>query len=655
MIYARSRFVGLLVVAVLCLLGHHALAMNPVAPATIGYSDLPKVNSQTGLCAKRPTNGTAIYAAMTNQNAANKLRPVEILEHAATRLGYGLSPLGPLVPGKSNDCTSVFIAEELVRQVGLLGANEDNPAVLTVRRGLLPLTRFLRNDINQAIARFKTQDPTGESYNSLWWHAWQQVAGLMTYREMVGTQRQLQDGTIVDHQIALEEVLAEFWFNHFNVAASKPTQYVYGRDSYPEAIRFALGGTFASLLRAATRQPALIVYLDNQENIYDSATNSASNQNFARELLELHTFGVGPSEAPGDGRPYGQAEVEELAKILAGWHAQHHSVLLPQGASGFVYHPSLAANVPVRFLGTEYAPTGEARALAVLGMLADHAQTKTAICTKLSRIFYAPELVTGARDACIAAWGTGGDLKEIMLALLRRPEFWGRANYRKLYRTPIELVVSAMRGMAANLVDVAYAVNAEGRTEAPFTPANLTPSSYMTAINDLQASAAALFINGSNRRIENLMGAQRLNIAPPTGYANDGSRFLSTSYIDTASRTAMELAGLFEQLNAGSRRDLTSWQYTEPLIRSDIEARGSDFAMEKYLNERLAMGDVLPLTRSTNPAVSPFVLQPSHRTILSTVASTPATWAFWEAHPANKVMAKAWAGVALGNAPQLRK
>ena len=655
MMYARLRFVSLLVIAVLCPLTQDALAMNPVAPATIRYSDLVNVNPQTNLCVKRPTNGTAIYAAMTNQSAANKLRPVEVLEHAATRLGYGLSPFGPLVPAKSNDCTSVFIAEEIVRQVGLLGANEDNPAVLTVRRGLLPLTRFLRNDINQAVARFKTEDPSGESYNSLWWQAWQQVAGLMTYREMVGTQRQMEDGSIVDHQIALEEVLAEFWFNHFNVAASKPTQYIYGRDSYPEAIRFALGGTFGSLLRAATRQPALIVYLDNQENIYDPVTDSASNQNFARELLELHTFGSGPSESPGDGRPYGQREVENLAKILAGWHAQHHSVLLPQGASGFVYHPSLAANVPVTFLGTEYAPTGEARALAVLAMLADHAQTKTAICTKLSRIFYAPELVTGARDACIAVWGAGGDLKAITLALLQRPEFWGRANYRKLYRTPIEVVVSAMRAMGANLVDVAYAVNAEGRTETPFTPANLTPSSYMTAINDLQVSAAALFINGSNRRIENLMGAQRLNIAPPTGYALDGSRFFSTSYIDTASRTALELAGLFEQLNAASRRDFTSWQYTEPLIRSDISARGSAFAMEKYVNERLAMGDVLPLTRSTNAALSPFVLQPSHGAILSTVAATPNSWAFWEAHPENKVMGKAWAGVALGNAPQLKK
>jgi hypothetical protein len=210
MMYAGSRFLRLLVVAVLCLVGHHARAMNPVAPATIGYSDLPNVNPQTGLCAKRPTSGTAIYGAMTSQSAPNRLRPVEILEHAATRLGYGLSPFGPLVPARSNDCTSVFIAEELVRQVGLLGANEDNPAVLTVRRGLLPLTRFLRNDINQAVARFKTQDPSGESYSSLWWQAWQQVAGLMTYREMVGTQRQLQDGTIVDHQIALEELLAEF-------------------------------------------------------------------------------------------------------------------------------------------------------------------------------------------------------------------------------------------------------------------------------------------------------------------------------------------------------------------------------------------------------------------------------------------------------------
>jgi len=651
----RSLPSNALVVLVLCSLGSGALAMNPVAPATIGYSDLTSLNPQTNLCMRRPVHGAAIYAAMTNQSAANKLRNVELLQHAASRLGFGLSPFGPLVPGNSNDCTTVFIAEEIVRQIGLLGANEDHPHVLTARRGLLPLTRFLRNDINQAVARFKTLDPSGESYGSLWWEAWLQVAGLMTYREMVGSQGLRGNGTIVDHQIALEEVLAELWFNHFNVAASKSHQYMYGRDSYPEALRFGLGGTFGSLLRVAMRQPAMLVYLDNQNNLYDPATGSAANQNLARELLELHTFGVGPRESPGDGRPYGQSDVVELAKILTGWHAHHHSVLLPQGASGFVYHGALDADVPVRFLGTDYPPTGEARALAVLSALADHAQTKTAICTKLSRAFYAPELLAGARDACVAAWGTGGDLKAIMLALLQRPEFWGRSNYRKLYRTPIEIVVSAMRQMGANIVDVAYAVSAEGRAETVFTPSALTPSSYMTAIRDLQASRAAFFIHGSNRRIENLMGIQRMNIAPPTGYALDGSRFFSTGYIDTVSRTAMELAGLFEQLHTSSRQDFTSWQYTRPPIVSDINASGSDFAVQKYVNERLAMGDILPLARNATPAVSPFVLQPSHRRIISEVAAASASWAYWEATPSNKVLEKTWAGVALGNVEQLKK
>ena len=652
------RLITLGVLGVLGALGalsHDALAMYPVPPASISYADLTSIDARTKLCTRRPVQGAAIYAAMTGQTAANKLRDVELLQHAATRLGYGLSPFGPLVPGRSNDCTTVFIAEEIARQISVLGANSDHPLVMQARRGLLPLTRFLRNDINQAVARFKPLDPGGESYGTLWWESWMQVAGLMTYREMVGTQNQLGNGTIVDHQIAVEEVMAEFWFNHFNVAASKPVQYFYGRDSYPEALRFALGGTFASLLRVAMRQPGMIVYLDNQNNIYDPVRDVASNQNLARELLELHTFGVGPRESADDPRPYGQSDVVALAKILTGWHAQHHSVLLLNGASGFVYHDTLDADVPVRFLGTDYPPTGEARPSAVLNDLANHAQTRTAICTKLSRIFYAPELVAGARDACIAAWGTVGDLKAILLALMQRPEFWGRGNYRKLYRTPIEIVVSAMRQMGANIVDVAFAVTDEGRTEAPFEPSALTPSSFMTAIRDLQNSRAALFIMGSNRRIENLMGTQRSNVAPPTGYPLDGARFFSTAYIDTVSRTAMELAGLFEQLNTSSRRDLTSWQYTRPPIVADIDARGSDFAVQKYANETLAMGDVLALTRSANAAVSPFVFQPSHQRIVSEVAAAPSAWAYWEATPSNKVLEKAWAGVALGNVEQLKK
>ena len=143
----------------------------------------------------------------------------------------------------------------------------------------------------------------------------------MTFREMVGTQRVL-DGKLYDHQIALEEVMAEFWFNHFNVAAAKPTQYIYGSNSYPEALRFALGGTFAHLLQTALQQPAMIVYLDNQNNLYDPVIGSAGNQNLARELLELHTFGVGPRESDADTGP--TARVNRRSREDLGRLARHH-------------------------------------------------------------------------------------------------------------------------------------------------------------------------------------------------------------------------------------------------------------------------------------------------------------------------------------------
>lgn len=631
---------------------NRALAMNPVQPPAISYVDLTWLNAGTKLCEKRPVKGVAIYEAMTR--SASRLSDVELLEHAATRLGYGLSPLGPLVPNKANDCTTVFIAEEIARQISVLGVNEDNALLLETRRGLLPLTVFRRNAINQTIVDFKAQDPSGASYGSLWWEAWLQVAGLMTFREMVGTQRVL-DGKLYDHQIALEEVMAEFWFNHFNVAAAKPTQYVYGSNSYPEALRFALGGTFTGLLQTALQQPAMVVYLDNQNNLYDPVTGSAGNQNLARELLELHTFGVGPRESDADTGPYGQGDIEDLAKILAGWHAYHHGQDVPDNEFGFVYHDQLDADLPVTFLGVAYPPTGESRVEAVLAALAAHAQTRSAICTKLSRIFYADGLVGSASDACSAAWGAGGDLKPMLLALLSRPQFWGRSNYRNVYRTPIEVVVSAIRQMGANIVDAAYATNAERRTQAPFDPATMTPDSYLAAIRDLQASRAAAFISGTNRRIENLMGTQRMNVAPPTGYSLDGSRYFSTGYIDTVSRTALELAGLFEQLNPASRRDFVSVQYTQPLVRDDIAASGYAFAMQKYVGERLGMGDVLPIYRPVTLSRSPYVFQASHQTILSTVAANQTYWAYWEATPSNKVLEKAWAGAALGNAQQLRK
>lgn len=627
-------------------------AMNPVQPPAISYVDLTWIAS--GRCVKRPVRGVAIYDAMTR--GPSRMSDVELLQHAATRLGYGLSSLGPLVPNKANDCTTVFIAEEIARQISVLGVNEDNPLLMETRRGLLPLTMFRRNAINQAIVDFKAQDPSGASYGSLWWEAWLQVAGLMTFREMVGTQRVL-DGKLYDHQIALEEVMAEFWFNHFNVAAGKPTQYIYGSNSYPEALRFALGGTFASLLKTAMQQPAMVVYLDNQNNLYDPTTGSAGNQNLARELLELHTFGVGPRDpgASASTGPYGQQDIEELAKILAGWHAYHHGHDVPDSEFGFVYHDQLDADLPVTFLGVPYPATGKARVEAVLAALAAHAQTRSAVCTKLSRLFYAPSLVGSASDACQAVWGTGGDLKAMLLTLLSREQFWARSNYRNVYRTPIEIVVSAMRQMGANIVDAAYATHAEGRTASPFDPATMTPSSYLAAIEALKASRTAAFISGPNRRIENLLGTQRMNVAPPTGYSLDGARYFSTGYIDTVSRTALELAGLFEQMNPASRRDFVSVQYTQPLIWDDIEANGRNFAMQKYVGERLGMGDVLSIHRPVVLSRSPYVFPPSHQTILSAVAANQSYWAYWEATPSNKVLEKAWAGVALGNVQQLRK
>src|ERR1043165_8397982 len=121
------RLITLGVLGVLGALSHDALAMYQVPPASISYADLTSIDARTKLCTRRPVQGAAIYAAMTGQTAANKLRDIELLQHAAARLGYGLSPFGPLVPGRSNDCTTVFIAEEIARQISVLGANSDHP------------------------------------------------------------------------------------------------------------------------------------------------------------------------------------------------------------------------------------------------------------------------------------------------------------------------------------------------------------------------------------------------------------------------------------------------------------------------------------------------------------------------------------------------
>ncbi len=607
-----------------------ALAWGISAPAPaqaqITTRQLGSVNS-AGNCTIRPTAaGAPFYNAIIAARAQGGLSNPQVLQHAASRLGYGPSPHGPLTVPTANDCSTVFVADELARQIGALGARADQPQLTTIRRGAMPLTMFSRVELNKAVHRILADPANTTTHGTLSWEARTGLAVLKSVRELLGSQW-LDGTTLVDNQLNLEEVLLELWLNHFNVEMEKSAYHFLGNDGYPEVLRGAHGTTFAALLKTVLRQPAMLAYLDNQAGRCDPVTGAPSNQNLGRELLELHTLGVGPTTGV-----YGQADVLAVSRALCGWNAYPPSQSLVDGSSGFVFNDLLALPGPVTVLGVTYPAAGTARVDALAEALANHASTKSNICRKLSARLYAATLVPASITACQAAWGSGGDLRGIVRALVSRPEFWRRENYRALQRTPIELVIGIARQHGFNLVDALAVVTSEGLTAAPFVPSGLNLTTANNALEVLRASRSYAFMNrGIWNRITTMLGTRRMSVAPPTGYPMDGAAFLSTGYLDDASRLGLDVAHAVEHITASGRRDLGS-----PTARSALDSRitsqGKNAALEWFIELQLNYGNIIGGAAITDA----FVMPAAHLTNLRAVFNNNSWWAYHLSGPTSK-------------------
>jgi len=254
----------------------------------------------------------------------------------------------------------------------------------------------------------------------------------------------------------LQEVLTDFWFNHFNVDARKNRERflltVYERD----AIRPHVLGTFRDLLEATARDPAMLVYLDNWMSAaegYVARPNRRGaeagkraprglNENYARELMELHTLGV-------DGG-YTQKDVTEVARAFTGW-----TIEPPRRGSGFRFEPRMHdAGAKVVLGHTIKAGGGESDGEQVLDILAAHPATARFIATKLVRRFVNDVPPPALVDRAAARFrDTRGNLREMTRTILTSPEFLSPAAYYAKVKTPFELVVSALRATATEVGD----------------------------------------------------------------------------------------------------------------------------------------------------------------------------------------------------------
>ncbi len=280
----------------------------------------------------------------------------------------------------------------------------------------------------------------------------------------------------------LDEVLTDFWLNHFNVFAGKSASMRHYLVSYErDAIRPHVLGRFRTLLGAVAHSPAMLYYLDNWQSQADSTRprlvpprvaqrvqrryvqrspafanvppmrrdsilqkvgqrRRGLNENYARELMELHTLGV-------DGG-YTQADVTEAARVLTGWTIER-----PNESGAFRFNPLVHDAGSKLVLGTEFpSGQGEAEGERLLDLLAKHPATAKFIATKLAQRFVSDTPPAAlVQRAAETFRRTDGDLREVVRTIVTSEEFFSAAAWRAKVKSPFEVVVSALRAMDAGV------------------------------------------------------------------------------------------------------------------------------------------------------------------------------------------------------------
>jgi uncharacterized protein (DUF1800 family) len=240
------------------------------------------------------------------------------------------------------------------------------------------------------------------------------------------------------------ERLVVFWSNHFCISANKGELARMWAGSFErEAIRPHVLGRFADMLKAVEQHPAMLFFLDNQQSLGPDSRAGLNrkrglNENLAREIMELHTLGVGGG--------YTQEDVTSLARIITGWSFAGRQGQL--GAPGsFVFNANAHQPGPQQLLGKTYEANGVAQGEAALADIARHPSTAKFIATKFARHFVAddppPALVARLETTFVK---TDGDLKALALALVDSEEAW-KAPLTKM-RSPYEFLVATARLLA---------------------------------------------------------------------------------------------------------------------------------------------------------------------------------------------------------------
>lgn len=334
----------------------------------------------------------------------------------------------------------------------------------------------------------------------------------------------------VESERQLQEVLADFWLNHFNVFVGKGQVREFLTEYDREAIRPHVLGRFRDLLGAVAHSPAMLFYLDNWQSSTptpqpaDLVAGSGArrltpqqrerllsrlrpanaqaqrqargiNENYARELMELHTLGV-------DGG-YTQNDVIALARILTGW-----TIDRPRQGGSFVFRPGMHDTGTKTLLGVTFRSDGENEGERALDLLAQHPATAHHIAFELAQRFVADQPPAALVDRAAKTFlSTKGDIREVVRTIITSPEFFAADVRRAKVKTPLEFVASAARATGATIANAQPLVAAMQNLGMPLFGCQPPTGYAMTA--DAWVNTGAL-INRMNFAVQLVSGGRVL-------------------------------------------------------------------------------------------------------------------------------------------------
>ncbi|MGH7787220.1 MAG: DUF1800 domain-containing protein [Candidatus Binatia bacterium] len=342
----------------------------------------------------------------------------------------------------------------------------------------------------------------------------------------------------------LEAVLVDFWFNHYNVAGSAGQQKWNTPSYLRDSIRPWILGNFTTSVVQMARGSAMLDYLDQRQNQVGVPPGTGYNENFPRELLELHTMGVTA--------PYTESDVKEVARALTGWRNEwNNELLFAPGYPGFRYQNSWHDFLgPKTVLGQiiNLPGDGEQEGFDAIELAATHPSSASFLCTKLVRRFVdeAPPFVLVERCVAtfIAAQGDGDQLAQVTETILTSKEFQLFPEYRKSkVKRPVVLLPSLLRAVGAD------------------------PDPAVTDYQDVRLLLTAL-------------GERIRNADPPTGYPDDSVVWASPGAI----------VQRFNLVEATAQAEAASWGVSGAQPNADI--------VDDVITVLFPLGGVSPATRS---------------------------------------------------------